>query len=139
MRAHICLVVAVLALCACGGSPTNPTQDWITIRTSTPASGAVLKAGEPVTFAVTLDATLVSSDTGTVRLLITTEGLVVLNNGTPGPPAGNISKGVTTVTLTDTVTIPHELSGSTVQAVVPIWIDGVQRTGQWATIVYKVQ
>lgn len=140
MRPRRWLLVPVLAVCACGGNTsTNPTLDWIAIKAATPATGTVLKAGESVTFTVSVDATVVSADTGIVRMLVTTEGLVPLNNGTPGPPNRTVPKGTTTVTLTDTVTIPLELSGSSVLIVVPIWVDGVQRTGQWTRLAYKVQ
>lgn len=140
MRARRWLLVPVLALCACGGNTsTNPTLDWIAIKAATPPTGTVLKAGETVTFTVSVDATVVSADTGIVRMLVTTEGMVPLNNGTAGPPKQTVPKGTTTVALTDTVTIPLELSGSSVLVVVPIWIDGVQRTGQWGRLAYTVQ
>lgn len=129
----------LLALAACGGAPTNPTQDWVTIKATTPAGGTVLKAGDSVTFTVSVDATLVSAPSGLVRLLITSEGMIPLNNGNPGPPSQAIANGLSSVTLSDTVTIPADLAGTNVLVVVPIWLDDVRATGQFAKLSFPVR
>ena len=136
MQIRRMLLATVLALTACGGAPTNPAIDWVSIRTATPAIGTVLTAGQAVTFTVTVDATLVSANTGVVRLIVTTAGFVPLNQGTI--PRQTIAKGASAITLTDTVMIPTESSGSHVIIATPIWVDGVESTAQWAKATYPV-
>jgi hypothetical protein len=129
------LLLALAVVSACGAdSPTAPTRDWIELNSLTPASGTTLTAGDRVTFTATVTCTIVSSGSGSVVLLLLDQGNRTLN---PSAPMTTLPKGTTTVTLTDTLTVPP--SGSTVRVALPLFVDTNNSTRSLKTVEYTVK
>ena len=129
------VLLALLATTACGGeSPTAPTTDWIELNSITPSSGTTLTAGERVTFTTTVTCTIVNADGGYVVLLLVDQGNRSLSASSP---TAQLSKGTATVTLTDTITVP--VSGSTVTAVLPLFVNGSNITRALKRVDYSVR
>jgi hypothetical protein len=128
---------AILAVVSCGGSPTQPKTDFIELKAISPAAGTILTASSQVTFTATVTCTIVSADGGLVSMFIGNQGLQSLKPDGRGA-SERLSKGTATVTLTDTVTIPAE-SGSRVNVMLPIFIDGSNTTSQLKQVTYEVR
>jgi hypothetical protein len=131
-----CLVVlALVALVSCGANtPTTPQSDWIELNALTPATGTVLTAGETVTFTATVTTTVVTSDGGSTGLLLQDQGNRSLQSR---QPLATVPKGNSTVTLSDTITIP--VSGSTVNLFMPLFVNGSSSTRAMKTATYPVK
>jgi hypothetical protein len=130
------LLVSLVTLASCGGadSPTGPTSEWIDLNSLAPAAGTALTAGDQVAFTATVTCTIVNSDGGHTALLLTDHANRSLNN--PSPTA-TLSKGTKTVTLTSTITVPP--TGSTVNVVLPLFINGSDTTRMARTASYPVR
>jgi hypothetical protein len=129
------VVLALVAVVSCGAdTPTAPQSDWIELKSLTPATGTVLTAGETVTFTATVTTTVVTSDGGTVALLLYDQGNRSLQ---ATQPTSTLPKGDKTLTLTDTITVP--VSGSTVNLAIPLFVNGSTRTAAAKTATYSVK
>jgi hypothetical protein len=132
--AVICLVV----LTACSAdSPTAPTTDFITVESITPAAGTTLVAGERVTFTAVLTCTIVNADGGLTALVLQDQRNQSLLGFDERSPEAVLQKGTTTVTLTHTITVPQ--SGTTVNALFPIFVNGSDTTRAVAVRSYSVR
>jgi hypothetical protein len=130
------MLVILAATMACGSdTPTTPTSDWIELNALTPPSGTTLTAGERVTFTATVTCTVVSSDGGTVGLVLMDQGN--RNVGSTPQPFSTLPKGNKTVTLTDSITVP--VSGSTVSLVLPLFVNGSTSTRALKKVDYSVR
>lgn len=126
------LLLSFLALASCGGSsPTQPTRDWIELKSIQPAEGSTFAAGEQVTFIAIVDCTIATSGGGLVSLIVQAPG--VLNEPTPI----SLSKGTKTVTLTSTVKMPE--SGVTVTVFIPLWVNESNVTAMMKRVSYSVR
>jgi hypothetical protein len=122
-----------LSLASCGGgSPAQPTRDWIELMSILPAESSTFAAGERVTFTATVDCTVATSDGGSVALVV--QAPDVLNQ--PAPTA-SLSKGTRTVTLTSTVTMPA--SGTAVTVFIPLWVNESNTTAMMKRVSYSVR
>ena len=131
VRSRLLLLVSLVALPSCGGSPTQPTRDWIELKSIQPAEGSTVAAGEQVTFTATVECTIATSEGGTVSLLV--QGPGALNAPTPT----SLSKGTKTVTLTGTARMPE--SGVTVTVFIPLWVNQSNTTAMYKRISYSVR
>ena len=133
------LALPIVLLAACGGadSPTAPSSEWIDLNSLTPATGTTLTAGDRVTVTATVTCTIVNSDGGHTALLITNQANQTLNAPPSDAAVATLPKGTTTVTLTDTITVPP--SGSTVKVVLPLFINGSNATRMARTVDYAVR
>ena len=135
MTARCLLLLTMALLAACGSdTPTGPTSEWIDLNSLTPAAGTTLTAGDSVTFTATVTCTIVSSDGGFTTLLLSDQGNRTLN---VTPPVAPLPKGTTTVTLTESITVPT--SGSTVNLSLPLFINGSNSTRAAKTSSYPVR
>jgi hypothetical protein len=118
-RAGLCFTLFLIVGCG-DSSPTAPTTDFITLTSIVPAAGTSLTAGDRVTFTAVVTCTLVSSNGGFAGMVLQDQANRSLAPGEMQPQV-MLVKGTTTVTLSQTVTIPG--SGSTITAAFPIFID----------------
>jgi hypothetical protein len=128
--------LSLLAGCA-SDSPAGPTTDFISIRSIVPADGTVLTAGAPVTFTATLECTIVSADGGFTALVVQDQRNQSLRPGDTLAPEAALRRGTTTVTLSQTITAPA--SGSTVNLLFPIFVNGSNETRAVAVRNYLVR
>lgn len=94
------------ALCAasCADSPSAPTKDALEVRSAVPARDTVLAVGADVTFTYQVTFALSSA-----RALVGMVLIPVVDGGSmfaESSPVSSIQRGTTTVTLTETLTIP---------------------------------
>jgi hypothetical protein len=135
-RSAILLSCFLLGGCT-SDSPTAPTTDFITLDSVVPAAGTTLTPGDWVTFTAVVTATLVSSTGGfTTMVLQDQRNLSLLAPGEVAPQA-LLTKGTSTVTLTHTITIPE--SGSTLNLLLPIFVNESNRTAAMVRRSYPVR
>jgi hypothetical protein len=131
-------VVSLFLLSGCGGNtPTAPTTDSITVVSILPAAGTTLIAGERVTFTAVVTCTIATAEGGFTALVLQDQRNLSLLQGEERAPEATLRKGTATVTLSQTITIP--MSGSTVNALFPIFIDGRDSTRAVAVRSYQVR
>jgi hypothetical protein len=132
------VIACVVLLTACAAdAPTAPTTDSIRIVSITPATGTTLVAGERVTFTAVLSCRIAHADGGFTALVLQDQGNRSLLGFDERPPEAVLQKGTATVTLTHTITIPQ--SGSTVNALFPIFVNGSDMTRAVAVRSYPVR
>jgi hypothetical protein len=131
------MLVGLLAASACGGSPTEPTTDWIELDSISPAAGATLTAGERVTFTAVVTCTIVGDDGGLVSMVLQDHRQVSLKGADQPSPVQSLRKGTTTVTLSDTVTVPA--GASMVVVWLPMFVDGITTTRLMKRLEYPVR
>ena len=139
MLSRCFLAVSLVTLASCGGAdtPTGPTSEWIDLNSLTPAAGTTLTAGDRVSFTATVTCTIVNSDGGHTALLLTDHTNRPLNAPDDAPAVATLPKGTKTVTLTTTITVPP--SGSTVNLVLPLFMNGSNTTRMARTASYPVR
>jgi hypothetical protein len=101
------LTLVATTIVSCNNSPTEPVvtvHDSIDSLFVEPAS-VILRAGEPVTFTVTLTYTLTSAPTGFVAIVVQDQSFRNLSTTVPQPKV-DVVQGTGRVTLTDSVIIP---------------------------------
>lgn len=131
-------LISLSLLSSCGGdTPTGPTTDFIAIDSIVPAAGTVLVAGERVTFTVAATCTIVSADGGFTVLIVQDQRNMLLGLFDTRPPEAACPRGTTKVTLTETITVPS--SGSTVNALLPIFAGSSTETRAVAVRTYTVR
>ena len=131
-------LVSLLLLTGCGSdTPTGPTTDFISIDSIVPAAGTALVAGERVTFTVVATCTIVSAESGFTALIVQDQRNMLLGLFDTRPPEAACPKGTTKVTLTETITVPS--SGSTVNALLPIFVGSSTETRAVAVRTYTVR
>jgi len=127
-----------LLVVSCGSdTPTGPTTDFISIDSIVPAAGTTLVAGERVTFTVVATCTVVSAESGFTALIVQDQRNMLLGLFDTRPPEAACPKGTTKVTLTETITAPS--SGSTVNALLPIFVGSSTETRAVAVRTYTVR
>ena len=129
-----CLMVA---LSCSSDTPTGPTTDFISIDSIVPAAGTTLVAGDRITVSAVVTCTIVSANTGFAALILQDQRNQSLRDGDTQAPEVTLQKGTTTVTLSQTITVPS--SGSTVNAMFPIFIEGSNATRAVAVRTYAVR
>jgi len=131
-------VVGLSLLTGCGSNtPTGPTTDSITVNSIVPAAGTTLIAGERVTFTAMVTCTIATAEGGLAALVLQDQRNVSLLAADERAPEATLRKGTVTVTLSQTITIPS--SGSAVNALFPIFINGRDRTSAVAVRTYPVR
>jgi hypothetical protein len=133
------LWLSVFLLTGCSDSPTAPTADGITLQSITPAAGTVLTAGQRVTFTAVVNCTIANSDGGSTGMVVQDQGNRSLLQ--PGEVAAQsvLRRGTETVTLSQSVTIPENLVGSTVTVALPIFVNGSNVTQAVVTRQYPIR
>lgn len=142
------MVFAVVFLVGCGGaSPTapppiptptpSPASDALSVASIAPAGGTLLQPGQAVTFTATLNCTLASTATGTVAIVIQDQlDRSLQAPGRPQPETA-LSRGSSSVTLTDSIVIPA--SGvSSVRVFFPLIPSGATTTSVVRLVTYPV-
>ena len=131
-------LVSLVLLTGCGSdTPTRPTTDFISIESIVPAAGTALVAGDRVTFTVVATCTIASADGGFTALIVQDQRNMLLGLFDTRPPEAACPKGTTKVTLTETITVPA--SGSTVNALLPIFVGSSTETRAVAVRTYTVR
>jgi len=131
-------VAIVMLLAGCSkDTPTGPATDFINIDSISPAAGTALVAGERVTFTATLTCTIVSADGGFTALVLQDQRNQTLLGFDERSPEAQLQKGTATVRLSHTITIPP--SGSTVNVLFPLFINGSDSTRAVAVRTYSVR
>ena len=129
---------ALFLIAGCGSSrPTSPTTDFISLTSIVPAAGTTLNAGERVTFTAVVTCTIVNSDGGFAAMVIQDQGNRTLRGEGDIQPQATLAKGTTTVTLSQTVTVP--VSGSSVTVALPIFVNESTTTRAVVTRQYTVR
>jgi hypothetical protein len=122
----------------CGNdSPTGPTSDFIAVTSIVPAAGTTLNAGARVTFTAVVTSTIVSSNGGSVAMVLQDQATRSLMGPGEVQPQATVQKGTTTVTLSSTVSVPE--SGGTVTAFFPVFITESSSTRAVAVRTYPVR
>ena len=111
----------LIAGCGSSSSPAAPTSDFISLTSIVPAAGTMLSAGERVTFTAVVECTIVSSNGGFAAMVIQDHRNISLLEAGEMQPQAMLAKGITTVTLSHTVTIPQ--SASAVTVALPIFVN----------------
>jgi len=130
---------AVLSLAlltaACNDSPTEPSlSDAVAIESIVPAANTVLRRGTQVTITVTVRYSLGSTSEGRLSLVLQDQ-----NNQIIGPlpqPEARVPRGVGSVTLSNTLTVPA--TATSVRVFVPLVPQGATNTSVVATATYTV-
>lgn len=131
-RPVLVLLLSAASLASCGGkSPTQPTHDWIELKSIQPAENTVFARGDTVTFNATVECTVASSDGGTVVLIV--QSGPVINQPTPV----TLPKGTTTVTLTSSLTMPD--SEMPITVFIPLFVNGSNETAMMKRLNYTVK
>lgn len=118
---------SLFLIAGCGSnSPTAPTTDFISLTSIVPAAGTALSAGDRVTFTAVVTCTIVNSNGGMTAMVIQDQGNRTLRGEGEIQPQATLAKGTSTVTLSQTVTIPA--SGSTVTVALPIFVNDSSST-----------
>jgi hypothetical protein len=131
------VVCAILASACAGDAPTGPTTDFIAIDSMVPAAGTTLVAGERVTFTATITCTIVTADGGFAAFVLQDQRNQSLRDGDTLAPEATLRKGTATHTFTQTITVPE--SGSTVNALFPLFVTGSDSTRAVAVRTYAVR
>lgn len=98
------LSAAAITFCS-KSSPTEPTQDSVTIVSIQPPAGTTLQAGSSVTFTATIAYRLASASSGLVLIVIEDNAFRNLSSTVPQPRV-SVESGAGTVALTDQVVLP---------------------------------
>src|SRR5215210_3804759 len=137
IRRAVVLAALSLALltAACNDSPTEPSlSDAVAIESIVPAANTVLRRGTQVTITVTARYTLGSASEGRVSLVIQDQNNQII--GLLPQPEARVTRGVGSVTLTNTLTVPA--SATSVRVFVPLHPQGAASTSTVATVTYIV-
>jgi hypothetical protein len=99
----------------------------------------MLSAGERVTFTAVVSCTIVNSEGGLAAIVVQDQANRSLLP--PGEAAAQavLRKGTETLTLSQTVTIPENLGGSTVTVALPIFVNESSSTRAVVTRNYTVR
>lgn len=128
-----------LLVAGCSNSPTAPTNDGIALQSITPGAGTVLTAGDRVTFTAIVTCTIVNSDGGFAGMVIQDQANRSLLQPGEVQAQSFLRKGTETVTLTQTVTIPENVGGSTLTVALPIFVSDNSTTRAVVTRNYSVR
>jgi len=124
-----------LLTAACNDSPTEPSlSDAVAIESIVPAANTVLRRGTQVTITVTVRYSLGSTSEGRLSLVLQDQ-----NNQIIGPlpqPEARVPRGVGSVTLNNTLTVPA--TATSVRVFVPLVPQGATNTSVVATATYTV-
>lgn len=131
LRTRFPVLLLSLPLASCSGASTQPTRDWIELKSIQPAEGSALIAGERVTFTATVDCTIATSAGGSVSLIV--QAPAVINE----PQSVPLPKGTRTVTLTSTAVMPE--SGTPVGVFIPLWVNDSNVTAMMKRVAYSVR
>src|SRR6478736_4316718 len=132
------IVVSLFILSGCGSeTPTGPTTDFITVASIVPVAGTMLTAGERVTFTAVVTATVVTAESGLTALVLQDHRNLSLLEVDERAPEATLRKGTTSVTLSQTITVPA--TASSVNALFPLFIDGINNTRAVAVRNYPVR
>jgi hypothetical protein len=112
-------------------SAQNPASTWVKIRSITPDESRPLTPGTLVNFAVIVDYQL-SSGPGAIGLILETGSSEVLGNS-----ARVVPKGVGTVKLKKSITIPRRVS--TIEVFTSLFVQGEAQSRVADLKFYKVQ
>lgn len=118
------LWLSIFLLAGCSDSPTAPTADGVTLQSITPAAGTALTAGQRVTFTAVVSCTIANSEGGSTGMVVQDQGNRSLLQPGEVQAQSVLRKGTETVTLSQSVTIPENLVGSTVTVAFPLFVNG---------------
>jgi hypothetical protein len=128
------LLCAVLSAASCSGAPSAPTEDSLRVLSAVPPAGTVLTVGSQVTLTYRVTFTLTSNSALVGMILIPTVDGAIMPLDTSA--LRTINKGTTTVTLSDTMTIPARCT----RLEAFIAMENQDRIGQTSTTIsYPVQ
>lgn len=131
-------VACLILLIGCSSdTPTGPTIDFISIESMVPSAGTTLTPGERVTFTAVLKCTIVSANGGFTALVIQDQRQQTLLGFDERSPEATLRNGTETVTLSHTITIPQ--SGSTVNVLFPLFVNGSDTTRSVVVRTYSVR
>lgn len=131
-------VVSLFLLTGCtSGTPTGPTADFIAVESITPVAGTTLTAGDRVTFTALVTATIVNAEGGFTALVLQDHRNLSLLGVDETAPEAALRKGTATVTLSQTITVPA--TATSVNALFPLFIDGINNTRAVAVRTYPVR
>jgi len=130
---------SLFLIAGCSSSPTAPTNDSITLTSIVPAAGTTLNVGDRVTFTAVVNCTIATSEGGITAMVIQDQGLRSIRDESDVQAQAVLRKGTETVTLTQTVTIPQGLAGSTVTVVLPLFINESATTSAMVRTNYTIR
>jgi cadmium resistance protein CadD (predicted permease) len=126
-------------IAGCSSNPTAPTTDSITLTSIVPAAGTTLSVGDRVTFTAVVNCTIVSSEGGLAAMVIQDQATRAVRDEADVQAQTVLRKGTETVTLSQTVTIPANLGGSTITVSLPIFLTGSTSTAAVVTRNYAIR
>ena len=126
-------------LASCSNSPTAPTTDGIELQSLSPAAGTMLAVGERVTITAVVTCTIATSEGGLTAMVVQDQGNRSLLQLGEVQAQAMLRKGTETITLSQTVTIPENLGGSTVTVALPIFITESSTTRAVVTRNYTIR
>jgi hypothetical protein len=121
---------SILWSASCSDSPTEPRGDSVEVRSAVPAAGTALTVGAQVGFTYQVTFSLTSNSALVGIMVIPVVGGISLFPDS-APPTSTILRGITTVALSDTLTIPP---GCT-RVDVFIAMQNQDRIGQTSTVI----
>ena len=131
-------VVSLVLLTGCSSNtPTGPTTDFIAVESIMPVAGTTLTAGDRVTFTAVVTATVVTAESAFTALVLQDHRNLSLLGVDERAPEATLRKGTATVTLSQTITIPA--TATSVNALFPLFIDGINNTRAVAMRTYSVR
>jgi hypothetical protein len=133
------LWLSLVLVAGCSSSPTAPTSDSITLTSIVPAAGTMLSAGERVTFTAVVNCTLATSEGGLAGMVIQDQGSRAIRDEADAQAQTVLRKGTATITLSQTVTIPPNLNGSTLSVSVPMFVNESSTTAAVVTRNYPIR
>jgi cadmium resistance protein CadD (predicted permease) len=95
--------------------------------------------GDRVTFTAVANCTIVSSEGGLAAMVIQDQATRAVRDEADVQAQAVLRKGTETVTLSQTVTIPANLGGSTITVSLPIFITGSTSTAAVVTRNYAIR
>jgi hypothetical protein len=120
-------------------SPTAPTTDGIALQSINPAAGTMLTVGDQVTFTAVVTCTIATSEGGLTAMVVQDQANRSLLQAGEFAAQSVLRKGTETVTLSQTITIPEYVRGSTLTVALPIFINESGTTRAVVTRNYTVR
>ena len=137
---RLVLVLACFLIVGCASdSPTAPTTDGIALQSITPAAGTMLSVGDRVTFTAIVRCTVATSEGGLTAMVVQDQANRSLLQAGEFAAQSVLRKGTETVTLSQTVTIPEYVRGSTLTVALPIFVNESTSTRAVVTRNYTVR